>query len=43
MERSMESHLRQTKEAALRLRTSETAAIIVQRMASGRSLMEVGG
>lgn len=42
VERSRRSHLWQTKEAELRLRTSETAAIMMERITSGRSLMVVG-
>lgn len=41
VDRSNRSHFRETKEAALRARTSETAAIMLERMTSGRSLMVV--
>lgn len=41
VERSRRSHLWQTKAAALRLRTSEMAAIIFERITSGRSLRVV--
>lgn len=38
---SKRSHFRETKEAALRLRTSDTLPIMLERMTSGRSLMVV--
>lgn len=41
MERSRTSHFWQTSEVELRLRTSETAAMMLERMTSGRSLMVV--
>lgn len=40
--RSRTSHFRQTSAAAFRLRTSETAAIMLERITSGRSFMMVG-
>lgn len=39
VERSKRCHFRQTKAAALRLRTLEMAAIMLERITSGRSLM----
>lgn len=42
VERSRTSHLRQTSAAAFRLRTSETAPTMLERITSGRSLMVVG-
>lgn len=42
VERSRTSHLRQTRAATLRLRTSETAAIMLESITSGRSLRVVG-
>lgn len=41
VDRSKRSHFVETKEAALRVRTSETAAIMLERMTLGRSLMVV--
>lgn len=41
VERSRRRHLRQTRAAALRLRTSEMAAMILERITSGRSLRVV--
>lgn len=41
VERSRTIHFRQTREAELRLRTSETTAMMLERMTSGRSLMAV--
>lgn len=41
VERSRRRHLRQTRAAALRLRTSEMAAMILDRITSGRSLRVV--
>lgn len=41
VERSRKRHLRQTRAAALRLRTSEMAAMILERITSGRSLRVV--
>ena len=41
VDRSRRSHLVETKATALRVRTSDTAAITLERMTSGRSLMVV--
>lgn len=41
VDRSKRSHLWETKEAALRARTSEMAAIMFERITSGKSLMVV--
>lgn len=41
VERSKRSHLRHTRAAAFRLRTLEMAAITLERITSGRSLMVV--
>lgn len=41
VERSRRSHLRQTRAAAFRLRTFDMAAIMLDRITSGRSLMVV--